>query len=164
MPSRAKAAGASKLSSLRRLSRRLRGESLGQEWHRLDRVSVSFVKRHWTFLVPLVPALLLMGGCSPISDAESNQAKVVIEQLAARDANVANPTGDVSCEEPREHMLDEEGYPSVFRTTCSVYFDDGGAEVRFKDMICIGDFELSPVAEKCYVWAPYYPDGVPPES
>lgn len=134
------------------------------EWEVCDRVSVSFVKRHWAYLVPFASTLLLMSGCSTVSAAESDQARIVIEQLAARDANVANLTGNVECGEPRENMLDDEGYPSVFRTVCSVYFDDGESEVRFKDMICIGDFELSPIADKCYVWAPYYPDGVPPES
>jgi hypothetical protein len=108
--------------------------------------------------------LLLFTGCAQISDEQNEGAKKVIEVLALRDSNAMNPTGVVRCGEPRDHLLAEEGYPMVFRTICSVFFDDGESEQRFKDMICIGDFERKPIAESCYVWAPYYPDGVQPEE
>lgn len=85
-------------------------------------------------------------------------------QLAIRDSKVENPTGVVECGDPREHLLTDEGYPSVFRTICRVYFDDGETDSRYKDMICIGDFAATPISEKCYVWLPYYPEGVPPED
>ena len=109
-------------------------------------------------------AVLALAGCSPISPGQSEDAKALVGQLAIRDANVANTTGVVECGEPRDHLLAEEGYPTVFRTICRVYFDDGETDSRYKDMICIGDFEASPISEKCYVWLPYYPDGVPAED
>lgn len=109
-------------------------------------------------------AVLALAGCYPISSDQSQEAEAFVGQLAIRDANVANPTGVVECGDPRDHLLTEEGYPSVFRTICRVYFDDGETDSRYKDMICIGDFEATPISEKCYVWLPYYPDGVPAED
>lgn len=107
---------------------------------------------------------LALAGCAAVSAEQSQEAEEFVGELAIRDSNVPNPTGQVTCDEPRDHLLTEEGYPSVFRTICRVYFDDGDTDERYKDMICIGDFELEPIAEKCYVWLPYYPDGVPPDD
>ena len=109
-------------------------------------------------------AVLAVAGCSTISSQLSKEAEDYVGQLAIRDSKVENPTGVVECGDPREHLLTDEGYPSVFRTICRVYFDDGETDSRYKDMICIGDFAATPISEKCYVWLPYYPEGVPPED
>lgn len=114
--------------------------------------------------VVAIAAGISLTGCSTISASQSREAADFVGQLAIRDSKVANPTGLVECGEPRDHLLTEDGYPSVFRTICRVYFDDGESDSRYKDMICIGDFNLDPIAEKCYVWLPYYPDGVPPDE
>lgn len=128
-----------------------------------SRVMVCFMLERAVTLGGLCLALAL-SGCSAISAEQSREAEEFVGQLAIRDSNVPNPTGEVECGEPRDYMLIEEGYPSVFRTICRVYFDDGETDQRYKDMICIGDFELEPIAEKCYVSLPYYPDGVPSDE
>jgi hypothetical protein len=124
---------------------------------------VSLVRRRILIATVTTSFLLLASGCSSISVDDNQRALDVIEPIALRDSKVVNATGTVECGEPRDHLLTEEGYPTTFRTICRVYFDDGEQKNRYKDMICIGDFETKAITEGCYVWAPYYPNGVPPE-
>lgn len=129
----------------------------------MARVIVSFVRKRIPLATVAMAVLLLTSGCSSISAEQNQRALEIIEPLALRDSQVVNATGKVECGSPRDHLLTEDGYPTTFRTICRVYFDDADQKDRYKDMICIGDFETKAITEGCYVWAPYYPNGVPPE-
>ena len=110
-----------------------------------------------------VVAALCLVGCAQSSPL-SGEDRAALEQLggiAARDAAAAGAAaspeesgqvepGEIKCWAPSESMIDEPG----FRVICRVHYEQSG-ELRYRDMICIGELGRDPVSDHCYEWAPY---------
>jgi hypothetical protein len=111
-----------------------------------------FVRNALALLAATVIALGVPGCASP--DPQNDEALRLIREFAARDSKVTGITGAPECQNPRDMLLTDEGYPTIFKSICRVhYVKDGMA--RFKDMKCNGDFDKDPMLTYCYVWVPY---------
>ncbi len=117
--------------------------------------------------------LISTAGCTG-SPQLSDEDRLTLERLApiaARDAGVAGEPPEerhaddsdesdapdaslegVECWAPSQHPLGGPG--AGFRIICRVHFDEAGQQ-RYRDVICIGDADSEPVADYCYLWAPY---------
>ncbi|MFZ4505251.1 MAG: hypothetical protein ACOYNK_02700 [Microbacteriaceae bacterium] len=100
--------------------------------------------------------VLVVSGVSGCAAPDPQNAEVLslIQKFSARDAKVEGIVGLPECENPRDMLLTDEGYPTVFKSICRVHYVKDGIS-RFKDMKCNGDFDRTPVLTYCYVWVPY---------
>ena len=94
-----------------------------------------------------------LSGCAA-PDPQNALALGLIQEFSARDAQVPGVVGVPECQNPRDMVLTDEGFPSVFRSICRVRYVKDGVD-RFKDMKCNGDFDRNPILTYCYVWVPY---------
>lgn len=114
----------------------------------------------WPFLSLGVVALVItsFAACAPSGaqapTAEDSAAIATIATVAVRDAKVNGQTEGASCWAPTEHLI--EGGEGEFRVLCRVAYSQKSSP-RYKDMICIGNLQTSPVVSSCYEWA-YYSD------
>jgi hypothetical protein len=99
-----------------------------------------------------VLALAASGCAAP--DPQNALALGLIQEFSARDAFVEGIVGVPDCQNPRDMVLADKGYPSVFQSICRVHYVKDGVS-RFKDMRCNGDFDRKPILSYCYVWVPY---------
>lgn len=95
---------------------------------------------------------VLLSACAaePPIGAEDQHAVTQLREIAARDADLDEPTGAVHCWVPSDNMVDT----NQWRVLCRVHYDKSSAP-RHRDMICIGDSTRDPVTDSCYQWAPY---------
>jgi len=94
-----------------------------------------------------------VAGCAT-TDPQNAEVLGLIQQFSGRDAAVEGIVGVPECENPRDMVLVDEGYPTVFQSICRVHYVKDDIS-RFKDMKCNGDFDRTPVVTYCYVWVPY---------
>ncbi|CAG7603758.1 hypothetical protein [Leucobacter soli] len=99
------------------------------------------------------------GDASAATDAltsEDQRAIAELTEIAPRDtgveAQIADLVESVECWQPSANLVEER----TFRVICRVHFF-GADEVRYRDVICIGELDRTPVADHCYPWA-YYTD------
>jgi hypothetical protein len=111
-----------------------------------------FTRLTSTLAISAVVAFAL-AGCGAL-DPQNALALGLIEKYSARDAQVLGVAGVPKCQNPRDMVLSDKGYPSVFQSICRVHYLKDGVD-RFKDMKCNGDFDRNPILTYCYVWVPY---------
>lgn len=70
-----------------------------------------------------------------------------------------------TCWTPSEHLFNDLSVATAgtWKVLCRVYYDLKGV-ARYQDTTCIGDFDLTPMLDHCYVWEIYsgeahYEDG-----
>ena len=113
-----------------------------------------FARLPLTIGVVALLAWALSGCAAPNPDPENAEALSLIEKYSARDAMVDGIVGVPECQNPRDMLLTDKGYPSVFQSICRVHYVKDGVN-RYKDMKCNGDFDRQPILSYCYVWVPY---------
>lgn len=122
----------------------------------------------------VVAVTLVLAGCaaSPANDAKTPATSVPVptestrtspsdtvalaqlDEVAASSADLGSAVTHVDCWTPSEHLVVISASEHVFRVICRVFYDQESAK-RYKDMVCIGDFDKSPMLDSCYHWVYY---------
>ena len=97
---------------------------------------------------------------TPINVVVVPQDAVAFEQLAkAAPTSLKLEGGAVTstvCWTPSEHIFNDLSVApaGTWKVLCRVYYYRAGA-ARYQDATCIGDFDLTPMLDHCYVWEYY---------
>jgi hypothetical protein len=130
------------------------------------------VRVRWT-VVCLLTAVLALAGCGaaggPGATPAPSWANVVavpqdadafatLEHVApgaARLDSGATVQG-TQCWTPSEHLFTDPkvAAASVFRVICRVHYELDHAP-RYTDVVCVGDFDKTPMLNDCYIWKPH---------
>ena len=127
-------------------------------------------------LALLAASSLVMAGCAASDGARTAPSAtpspiptntVVVPQDAAAFAQLEKvaPTAlkleggtvtSVACWTPSQHLFDDLSVApaGTWKVLCRVFYDLKRVE-RYQDATCIGDFDLTPMLDHCYVWEYY---------